>query len=336
LRKSKPTMREVAQLANVSATTVWMVIHEKPGIPSETIEKVWKAINELEYVVKRENKQPSNTSVGLLIEQSTIPTISDVFYGDVIRGFQAQADHLGYHVILSMFDRNKQQIELLKTGFIQKVAGFVVANDGDIALETVIQLEIPDVPVVLIESYIDGQTLPCVLGDNFSAGYKIARHIVNKGHRGIAILRGPTKYSSLLDRFRGCLAALAEENILVPPEWLPEPMSGHPLKGYVQMQEILSLSCRPTAVIAISDKTAFGALQAIQEAGLRIPKDIAIGSIDNTLESKYTRPPLTTVHIPKYEIGLLAMQNLHRLIVEGETIPVKNVVYSELIVRDSC
>jgi DNA-binding LacI/PurR family transcriptional regulator len=336
LRKSKPTMREVAQLADVSATTVWMVIHEKPGIPSETIEKVWKAINKLEYVVKPENKEPSNASVGLLMEQSTIPTISDVFYGDVIRGFQAEADHLGYHVILSMFDRNKQQIELLKTGFIQKVAGFIVANDGDIAPETLIQLEIPDVPVVLIESYIEGLTLPCVLGDNFSAGYKIARHIVNKGHRDIAILKGPAKYSSLLDRFRGCLAALAEDNILVPPEWMPEPISGHPLKGYVQMQEILSLPYRPSAVIAISDKTAFGALQAIQEAGLSIPKDIAIGSIDNTIESQYTRPPLTTVHIPKYEIGVLAMQNLHRLIVEEATIPVKNVVYSELIVRDSC
>jgi DNA-binding LacI/PurR family transcriptional regulator len=160
--------------------------------------------------------------------------------------------------------------------------------------------------------------------------------IINKGHREIAILKGPAKYSSLLDRFRGCLAALAEANILVPPEWMPEPISGHPLKGYVQMQEILSQPYRPSAVIAISDKTAFGALQAIQEAGLSVPKYIAIGSIDNTIESQYTRPPLTTVHIPKYEIGVLAMQNLHRLIVEEATIPVKNVVCSELIVRDSC
>jgi len=188
----------------------------------------------------------------------------------------------------------------------------------------------------MIESYIEGQTFPCILGDNFMAGYKIARHVLGLGHRKIAILKGPAKYSSLVDRFRGCLAAMAEANLLAPAEWMPEPVSGHPLKGYIQMKEILELSNRPTAVIAISDKTAFGAMEAIREAGLSIPGDIAVGSIDNTIESGYTRPPLTTVHIPKYEIGVLALHTLQRLITGDETIPVKSIVYSELIVRESC
>ena len=150
------------------------------------------------------------------------------------------------------------------------------------------------------------------------------------------MLRGPTKYSSLVDRLRGIVAALAEEHILVPPEWMPSPVSGHPHKGYLQMKEILRQERLPTAVIAISDKTAFGAMEAIREAGLRVPKDIAVASIDNTMESSFTRPPLTTVHIPKYEIGVLAMQKLHRLIQQEQSIPFKTIVYSELIVRDSC
>ena len=334
--KPRPTMRDVAQTANVSATTVWMVIHNKPGITPETIEKVRAAIKDLDYVAKSSDNGTNAESVGLLIEQSSIPAISDVFYGDVIRGFQAEAERLGYHVVLSLFDRNTQDVDLLKTGFAQKVAGFVVTNDGDITPETVIQLNIPNVPVVLIESYIEGQTLPCVLGDNFMAGYKIARHLLDLGHRKIGILKGPTKYSSLVDRLRGSLAALAEDGLLIHPEWMPEPVSGHPLKGYVQMHEILQQSDHPTAVIAISDKTAFGAMEAIREIGLRIPEDIAIGSIDNTMESGYTRPPLTTIHIPKYEIGVLALRKLHRLITGDETIPVKSTVYSELIVRKSC
>ena len=113
-------------------------------------------------------------------------------------------------------------------------------------------------------------------------------------------------------------------------------MSGHPLKGYMQMQEILALDRRPTAVIAISDKTAMGAMEAIREVQLRIPDDIAIGSIDNTRESQFTRPTLTTVHIPKYEIGVLAMQKLNRIIMGEDTAAFKSVVYSELIVRESC
>ncbi|MBK9746562.1 MAG: substrate-binding domain-containing protein [Chloroflexi bacterium] len=336
MAKSKTTMRDVAQAAEVSATTVWMVAHNKPGIPAETIKKVRAAMEKLAYVVKPEEISTKTDSVGLLIEQSSIPAISDVFYGDVIRGFQAEADYLGYHVVLSTFDRTTQDLDLLQTGFAQNVSGFVVANDGDIPPDMVMQIKIPNVPVVLIETYIEGQALPAVLGDNFIAGYKIARYMLDQGHRKIAILKGPSKYSSLVDRFRGCLAAMAEANVLPPAAWMPEPVHGHPLKGYVQMQEILALPEHPTAVIAISDKTALGAMEAIREAGLSIPRDIAIGSIDNTLESAYARPPLTTVHIPKYEIGVLAMRKLHRLIEGNETIPFKSVVYSELIVRESC
>jgi len=336
LAKSKTTMRDVARAAGVSATTVWMVVHNKPGLPAETVRKVRAAMDKLSYVVKTDNNGSKAESVGLLIEQSSIPAISDVFYGDVIRGFQSEAESLGYHVVLLTFDRNTQDLDLLKSGFAHKVAGFVVANDGDIHPEMVMQLRIPNVPVVLIETYIEGQPFPAVLGDNFMAGYKIARYILDQGHRKIAVLKGPAKYSSLVDRFRGCLAALAEANLVPPASWMPEPVHGHPLKGYIQMKEILELREHPTAVIAVSDKTAFGAMEAIREAGLSIPGDIAIGSIDNTVESGYVRPPLTTVHIPKYEIGVVAMRKLHRLIQGDETIPLKSMVYSELIVRESC
>jgi DNA-binding LacI/PurR family transcriptional regulator len=336
LSKSRPNMRDVADAANVSPTTVWLVIHNRPGVKRETAMKVWETIAQLGYTIKAENDNTHTHSVGLLMEQNTIPAISDVFYGDVLRGFQSEAERFGYHVVLSMFDRANDSLDVLESGFAQKVSGFAVANDGDITPETVMHLRIPNVPVVLIESHIDGEQFSCVLGDNFMAGYKVTRHILNLGHERIAFLSGPTKYSSLVDRLRGCMAAMAESGMLVRPEWMPTPVSGHPLKGYIQMKEILAQSEYPTAVIAISDKTAFGAMEAIREAGLHIPDDIGIASIDNTLESGYARPPLTTVHIPKYEIGVLAMRKLHRLIEGEDMIPVKSVVYSELIVRESC
>ena len=334
MSKSKATMRDIASAAGVSVTTVWMVIHDKPGISPDTAEKVWSAINKLDYKPRKSDNSPQMDTVALLIEQSSIPAISDVFYGDVIRGVQAEAERLELRVILSVFDRNKRGFDL--NGLAHSVRGVVVANDGDLPPQTVLQLTALDLPVVLIESYIADHGFPCVLGDNFMAGYQITRHMLNLGHRDIAVLKGPSKYSSLVDRLRGCMAAMAEEFLLFPPEWMPEPMSGHPLKGYVQMQEILAQDRCPTAVIAISDKTAIGAMEAVREAGLRIPDDIAIGSIDNTHESQFTRPALTTVHIPKYEIGVLALQKLNRIIMGEELTAFKSVVYSELIVRDSC
>jgi LacI family transcriptional regulator len=329
-------MRDIAKSAQVSPTTVWMVIHNKPGIPPETSKRIWATIADLDYKVKPIANSEHGESVGLLIEQNSVPVISDVFYGEIIRGFQTEAERLGYHVVLSMFDRTNGNINILRRRFAQKVTGFIVANDGDITPEMVIQLENLRMPIVLVENHIDEQKLPCVLGDNFMAGYQVTRHLLNLGHRKIALLKGPTKYSSLVDRLRGCMAALGEAGLLIPTKWMPEPVTGHPLKGYIQMKEVLEQVEYPTAVIAISDKTAFGAMEAIREIGLKIPDDIAIASIDNTLESAYARPPLTTVNIPKYEMGTLALRILHRLIQGEDTIPVKTIVYSELIVRESC
>jgi DNA-binding LacI/PurR family transcriptional regulator len=271
----------------------------------------------------------------LLIEKGSIPAMMDSFYGDIIRGFQSEAQRAGYQVNLFMFDRTTESLDILKKGVMKTISGLVVANDGDITPEMVIQLKAANVPIVLVENHIDDQQLPCVLGDNFSAGYVVARHLLGLGHREIAVLPGPTKYSSLVDRLHGCRAAMAEAGLLIPPEWMPKPVSGHPLKGYVQMKEILVLDHYPSAVIAISDKTAIGAMEALKEEGWRIPEDIAIASIDNIVESAYTRPPLTTVHLPKLEMGILAFQKLHHLIKSESDIPVKSLVYSELIVRES-
>lgn len=328
-------MRDVARAANVSASSVWMVIHDKPGVAPETSKRVWEKIAELGYKVKNNHQHPAQ-SVGLLIEKGSISAMMDSFYGDIIRGFQSEAQRAGFQVNLMMFDRMTETLNLLKKGVMKSVSGLVVANDGDITPEMIVQLKAPNVPVVLIENHIDAHQFPCVLGDNFSAGYTVTRHLLSLGHRRIAILPGPTKYSSLVDRLHGCRAALAEAELTVPPEWMPRPVSGTSLKGYDQMQAILALDHHPTAVIAISDKTAMGAMEALHTAGWRIPEDMAIASIDNIAESAYTRPPLTTVHLPKLEMGILAFQKLHYLITSENDIPVKSVVYSSLIVRESC
>jgi len=192
-----------------------------------------------------------------------------------------------------------------------------------------------DLPLVLIENQATDHRLDCVLGDNFEAGYTVTRHLIDLGHQSIAILKGPTKYSSLVDRLRGCLAAIAEAGLHVPAEYLPQPVSGTPKKGYLQMREILQLPNRPTAVVAVSDKTAFGAMEAIKEAGLRIPDDIAIAGIDDVHESAYGHPALTTFHMPRQDMGVIAMRKLHYLIAADRQPPAKTVLYGELIVRES-
>ncbi len=260
----------------------------------------------------------------------------DIFYGDIVRGFQAEAQRLGYRVVLQMYDQHTDRLDEIQSDLAAHVQGLVVANDGNITPQMVIQLDMLDIPMVLIENRIEGRHLPSVLGDNFVAGYTVMHHLLKLGHQEVAILRGPTKYSSLVDRLLGCFAALGEAGLTIPDFFLPGTESDHPQKGYIQMKRILALPQRPTAVLAISDKTALGAMSAIREAGLLIPTDIAIASIDNVAGSAHTHPPLTTYHIPKREMGVLAMQTLYRIIQGEPEIAAKSVVYGELIVRDSC
>lgn len=335
MKKRRPSMRDVADMANVSVSAVSLVVRNKNGVADDTRQRVWDAISKLGYTVADSQEEVRSPGVGLLIERGSMPAMLDIFYGEVVRGFQLEAHRLGYQVHLHMFDSSAESPSSLRTKLAGEAYGLVVANDGDITPEMVIQLEGLQVPLVLAESYLPGRTLPCVIGDNFMAGSAVMEHLLGLGHRSIAILGGPRKYSSLTDRLKGCLAAAAAVGMLVPPAYMPRPISEHPRKGYMQMQEILRLPERPTAIVAISDKTAFGAMEAIKEAGLRIPADIAIASIDDVTESAYTHPPLTCFRIPRAEIGMLAMQKLHRLIAGEPEIAAKSIVYGELMVRES-
>jgi len=336
MSRRKPSMRDVAEKAGVSVSAVSLVVRNKPGVADETRERVWDSIARLGYVVAGNQEDRRGTAVGLLIERGSMPVVLDIFYGEVIRGFQTEAQRLGYQVLLHMFDRAEERFDRMYTSLSGDVQGFVIANDGDITSEMVAQAQAARLPLVLVENYLPGQPLPCVIGDNFMAGYTITRHLLSLGHHAIALLQGPAKYSSLTDRLRGCLAAVAEAQKLIPAAWMPPPVGSSFQRGYLQMREILRLAERPTAVVAVHDKIAFGAIEAIKEAGLRIPEDIAIVSIDDVAESAHVRPPLSTFRIPRAEIGVLAMQKLHRLIAGEPEIAVKSIVYGELVVRESC
>lgn len=330
----RPNMRDIADAAHVSISAVSLVVRGKPGVSAETRERILELIDSMGYQASTSDDGRA-PAIGLLIEQSSMPVILDAFYGDIIHGLQAEAQRRGYHMLLHMFDRSAQSLDGLRSRLADEVQGLVVANDGDITSTMIVQLEALRLPLVLIENHLSGQRLPCVLGDNFMAGYTVTHHLLDRGHKQIAILRGPSKYSSLVDRLRGCLAALAEADLVIPHTYMPLPVSGHPQKGYFQMKELLALAERPTAVVAISDKTAFGAMEAIKEVGLRIPQDLAIASIDDVGESAYTRPPLTSFHIPRTDMGILAMQKLHRQITGESELAVKSIVYGDLIVRES-
>jgi LacI family transcriptional regulator len=335
--RPRPNMRAVAALAGVSISAVSLAINGKPGVSAANRARVLQAVQELGYVPNGQRAPVGTRVLGLLMETLSIPAAHDRFYAEIVAGIEQAAQRLGYRLLLHLYRPGVDPIGDIRALMGRDIAGLIIANGGDVTDELIERIARGRTPLVLVENYVS-QPVPAVVADNFTAGLEVTRHLLDLGHKRIGALPGPAKYKSLVDRLRGHTAALLDDGLQPDPELQPRPTPGHPRKGYVQMQELLSLPLRPTAVFAVSDKTAFGAMDAIKDAGLRIPNDISIVGIDDVHESAYTSPALTTYHVPKQELGETAVLTIHGLLDAGGKVPApaKIALMGHLVTRESC
>jgi len=326
----RATIRDVAAEAKVSTSTVSLSIRGLSGVGNETAQKIASAIDKLNYIPRSRTKSKTeNKIIGLLISQLPMPAFSDVFYGEIIHGLEAKAKEHGFGVLFSITE--DEQLPPMVTE--NQVSGLLIlggSSTNDTLAKEFVQREIP---LVLVDNYIPALDVDCIVPDNEWGGYAAFNHLIDLGHKRIAIIEGPRKYKTLTDRLLGALRAVEESGLVLSPEYRQSSLSqGRSKKGYLEMKQLLSLPEPPTSVFAISDKTAFGALEAIKEAGLKVPYDISIVGFDNVAD---TEPPLTTIQVPRYEMGSLAMQRLLNIMNGDVEIPVRTSVYTKLVVRNS-
>ena len=329
---SRITLRDVAREAQVSPSTVSLYVRGQPGVSLAMQQRIAAAIEKLGYQPRLRSRANHHRLVGLVVERLPLPVFSDIFYAEVIQGIEQQAKALGMSVIFSIVEgQNLKQV--LSS---HQAEGWLILGGGSITDAQILEVQQAGIPFVLLDNYVRGADLDCVLPDNISGGYQAFRHLLDLGHRRIAIICGPEKYKTLGDRLAGALVAAGEAG-LTREELILQPSlsSGYPKKGYREMKALLERSPRPTAVFAVSDKTAFGALEAMKEAGVRVPDEISIVGFDDVAESGHTLPPLTTVHIPKRELGIVAMQKLADILSGQRLPPTQTLVYTHLVCRGS-
>lgn len=334
--KNKPlTMRDIASAAGVSLSTVSLVVNGKPGVSPGRREHILETIKRLGYVIDGRTNGPSGTKIlGLLMESLSEASRSDGFYTRVVSGIEETAYQLGYQVVLHVFRPDIDPIHGIRELMGRDIDGLIIANDGDVTSDIIHKIASAGRPVVLVENY-QPDPIHSVTADNFDAGRIMTEHLICLGHKRIGALIGPTKYSSLRDRLRGHQVAMLEHGLSLDPALQPLPVSGNPRKGYVQMQQLLALPERPTAVFAVSDRAAFGAMDAAKDAGLHIPRDISIVGIDDVRDSAYSSPPLTTYRVPKYDLGRTAVSILHNLVTHNDLAPARTVLLGQIEVRQS-
>lgn len=329
--RRRPTIREVAAQAEVSISTVSLYLQEPHKVSTVTGERIAAAVQQLGYQARpRNGTRPPALMFGLLMEELASSAFPRTFYGRAIRAIETRAKELGFTMLFSSIHEDGLPPMVLN----DQVAGVIVLGGSPTNDALAVKLADRKAPLVLLDNYVPGLVVDSVTPDNVGGGYLAMQHLLALGHERIAIIEGPRKYRTLSDRLWGALRAAEEAGQAIPLAYhQPSISSGYPKKGYREMQQLLALHPPPTAVFAISDRAAMGALEAIKEAGLSIPEDISLIGFDDEATSVHTTPPLTTIGYDGAQLGTLAMDRLAALIQEPQQEPLHLIGYTRLLRR---
>lgn len=330
------TLKEIAAELGMSAMTVSRALNNKENVDAKTKEKVLEQARSMGYT-------PNHVAKSLVSRKTftigvVIPEISHVFFAEVISGIEKVAYEKDYQLILTNsaenFEREKKAIKTLQS---KRVDGILVSSSEttrDVAhYKRVIN---SGIPLVFFDRCFKGLGGSTVSVDDKRGAKNMTQHMIEHGYERIACLHGP-EISIGKERLVGYREALTEAGIIVDENLVVE--SGFLEKGgYSAMDKILSLSHDkwPRAVVTVNDPVALGAIERIEEEGLSIPDDIAIGGFSDDIRARLLKCPLTTVKQPTEEIGKAAAEKLIKTIQNGGETPENIELNTELIIRNSC
>ncbi|GAA5165584.1 LacI family DNA-binding transcriptional regulator [Ornithinimicrobium tianjinense] len=321
------TIRDVAARAGVSVATASRALNGSGPASPGTVELVRRAADDLGYRVNkaaRSLRTQRTDTIGLLLSDVRNPFFSDLAY--VIEQ-AAAADHVSV-ITMNADERTDRQEAALRSLATQRVDGLIVVPQGGATLEVPTGM-----PLVLLDRRVDGSPAPVIQSDNELGSRQMIDHLVELGHRDIALVAGPQSSSSGRERLAACLAALEGHGCTPRPEWIVEG-DFQERSGHVAAAALLDTTPRPTAVFAGDNLMAVGVLSEARKRGLRIGEDIAVVSFDDSRWFPLLDPPMTAVAQDVESLGLAAYRALKDLVAGRPSGDV--VVPTRLVVRRSC
>ena len=328
------TIIDVAKKAGVSRTTVSRVLNKSPLVNAETRKNVLKTIHELKYtpnILARSMRSRKTKSFAVLI-----PEFTNLYYSELLKYIEIEARKKGYLAVVCTTEidpeREKEYVlQLLR----RNVDGFIFCwYRGVSEYREYLRDIVKKAPVVLLDQPSGGLPITSVYTDGYKGVKDLTNYLINKGHRKFGVIKNLGKFPVNQNRFRGFLSAV-EENDLNAEECLVEEADYSMEGGYDAARRLL-LRGNPTAVIAMDDTVAIGAMEYfINEKKLSIPGDIAVSGFDNISLSRLTSPPLTTVGQPIERIAAEATSQLINLVENASGENREIVLPPELIIRAS-
>lgn len=327
------TIYDVARDANVSMATVSRVVNGNQNVKPSTRRKVLESIERLGYrpnAVARGLASKKTTTVGVII-----PDISTSFYGELSRGVADIATMYEYNIILSNSDeRPERELELLVDHLGKQVDGIIFMSDA-VSEEVRQEMLRSPVPIVLAGTIDTKEDFATVNIDYEQAAYESVVKLIEKGHKDIVFITGPlTRDINRIHKQAGYERALKEAGLEMKEEFIIEIEDSYDA-AYESWKMVEKLEVQPTAFFSVNSTIAVGILNGIRDAGYSVPDDYGLICYEHSNFTRIVRPKLTSVVVPLYDIGAVAMRLLTKLM-DGEEVEEKNIELPYRIVdRDS-
>lgn len=327
------TLREIAELADVSRSTVSRVVNDHPSVRPEVRQRVLTIIEQTGYrpnVAARSLRSRRLGLIGLVLPQTVRTLFSDPYFPSLTEGIALACNQHDYTLSLFIEDDERDLLpRITRPGLMD---GLVVqATSVDSTL--ISKLQATNLPFIVAGRPSDGAEASYVDVDNVSGAYSAVTHLIRLGYKRIATITGPMDTNAARDRFEGYRNALRErgraldEALVVEGDFMDA-------SGYHGAQRLLAQ--QPDAIFAASDSMAYGALRALREANLAVPGDIGLVGFDDLFITGADQAFLTTVHQPVRSFGSRLVEELLDIIEYGAPPPRRVVMPTKLMVRESC
>jgi LacI family transcriptional regulator len=347
MKDSMITIRDVAKESGFSSTTVSIVLNNAPlarYIPVTTKRRIERAAKKLGYrpnVFARSLRSKRSNTVGVMVFD-----MADPYCTLVLRGIENSLYQASYLPILTDVHNDRSRFERYLEMLLDRriEALIVVANWLFVNIEVLADLEKSSVPTVMIGHELQNPSISSVIVDNELGAHTAIEHLHSLGHRKIAIIRGPKTLSDSAPRWKGVRGFAKSSGLELDSRLIAElPESSDPVSsfeaGYTITEELLKQKRSFTAVMAFDDMTAFGAIRALANAGLRVPQDCSVIGFDDVAACSLYTPPLTTIRQPLEAMGAMAvsiaLDGINAVLEKRDVAAVHRKLAPELALRES-
>lgn len=331
-KKDHITIKEVAQKSGVSISTVSRALSGGANVSEDIKRRVMNAASDLKYepnMAAQMLKGAPLKALGLIM-----PNVSAVMFPSIVKGIEDEAFPNGYSLFICNTDERRDIEEQYIDSFTRRSIDGIIFMTAHINNTRIVDLHKKGFPVIALNRHIPKVT-DAVVMDNYWGGYKNADYLISKGIRKIAYLDGWNYLELYRQRIKAVRKRLSESGLEIPEKMYFKNLDALD-DGYAATKELFESGQRPEAIIAASDLKAIGAIKALNELKMQIPKDISIISFDNIDISQWINPALTTMAQPFYKMGRQSCRRLLERI--ASKTPLKETTFAikgDLIIRDS-